>query len=280
MKDYPTIPLDPLYPQNAFSLFTKAVHKILSIEFAWLIRWWVTPSRLMASWELAHQHWIENTSWTRFSRTERPESSQASWSPHTGCKSLVVFATLVTWRKRSKKTSCRVCTLNSIFPWWVFQDREHVSHKVFSICLAELGSENVIFWERAEFMQGFVVLGEVASHGSLRWGGQFNVGGFDASSGCLVLPIHELLWWEVHDLFGSMTHELRYHTGPMVQIQLNPGGFYGVSLTKMKAAWEHEEKVWYITISDTSWNGETQWNVFFVEATFELSAWGWWDHYQ
>lgn len=41
------------------------------------------------------------------------------------------------------------------------------------------------------------------------------------------------------------THKLRYHTGPMVQIQLNPGGFYGVSLTQMKAALEYEEKVWY-----------------------------------
>jgi len=39
------------------------------------------------------------------------------------------------------------------------------------------------------------------------------------------------------------THKLRYHTGPMVQIQLNPGGFYGVSLTQMKAALEYEEKV-------------------------------------
>jgi len=57
----------------------------------------------------------------------------------------------------------------------IFKDREHISHKVFSICLSE-------------------------------WGGQFNVGGFDDS----------------------------YHTGPMVQIQLNPGGFYGVSLTQMK----------------------------------------------
>ena len=62
-------------------------------------------------------------------------------------------------------------------------------------------------------------------------------------------PIHvaPLMGNEIHDRFGSIVplhpRVFRYHTGPMVQIQLNPGGFYGVSLTQMKAALEYEEKV-------------------------------------
>ena len=56
----------------------------------------------------------------------------------------------------------------------IFKDRSHVSHKVFSICLAEPGAQcngsDLCFTSAQKMAAAF------------RWGGQFNVGGFDDSS--------------------------------------------------------------------------------------------------
>ena len=52
----------------------------------------------------------------------------------------------------------------------VREDREHISHKVFSICLAELQTYKKL--EGSTKLRGIVVS---------RWGGQFSVGGYDES---------------------------------------------------------------------------------------------------
>ena len=76
------------------------------------------------------------------------------------------------WTRSSRSFSefmLAICLLT--FP---AEDREHVSHKVFSICLAESCTQD---YEGIVRSMSSGACGYVVS----RWGGQFNVGGYDES---------------------------------------------------------------------------------------------------